>query len=160
MFINNMKATLMRWCQLSWGQRVQLKSWANQSKLFSSFDVSEFENPLLKVATATNATGETVVYCPVQTCFLVNAFVVSPSATEEQATLAGDLIDSQLSTEAQRAGVSSLLIMVPDNHPALLDNEKFGDFQTCRVYQRNFPLTVNSGGISLRKPAQATQFLN
>src|SRR5438445_13275940 len=96
MLMNNMKATLMRWCQLSWGQRVELKAWAKRSKSFSSFDVSEFENPLLKVATATNATGETVVYCPVQTCFLVNAFVVSPSATPEEATSAGDLLDSEL----------------------------------------------------------------
>ena len=154
MFISNMKANLMRWCQLSWPQRVEMKSWAKRSKSFSSFEVENFNNPLLKVASATNATGETVVYCPVQTCFLVNAFVVSPSASEEQAALAGDLIDQQLSMEAQRAGVSSLLIMVPDDHPALRDKENFGDFKTVRVYQRNFPNTVGTGGIRLSSPSQ------
>ena len=157
-----MKATLLRFCELSWGQRVEIKNRLKKSKSFSNFDVQEFNNPLLKVATCSDGNGNTLVFCPVQTCFLINAFPVSPEASPEAAIAAGDLLDSELAFQASRAGVSSMLIMVPDDHPALRDKEKFGDFKTVRVYQRDFPLTVNSGGMRLHNPNSlpATNHIN
>lgn len=160
MLSNKLKATVLRWSELAWNARVQIKAWAKLSKTFSHFDVQTFENPLLKVAAVTDANGNSLVYCPVQTCFLVNAFIVAPSATPDEATQAGDKIDSMLEREALRAGVSSMLIMVPDGHPALKDNPEWADFKTVKVYERKFPLAVNSGGIRLSSPSHVSNFLN
>jgi hypothetical protein len=157
--LSNIKARIMRFCDLSWKDLTNLKAWGQRSATFNSFPLENFNSPLLKVAVA-SADGEVVCMTPIETCYMVSAFLGSPNATPEQATLAGDEIDRQLSMEAQRAGVSSLLIMLPENHRALRGKE-FGEFKTVRVYERKFSQTVGTGGVTLSQANSiATNLIN
>src|SRR5258708_17406443 len=158
--LNNLRARIMRYCELSWDDLKNLKAWAKRSASFNSFPPETFSSPSLKVAVATDADGKVVCMTPIETCYMVSAFLVSPEATSETASMAGDLIDAELAASAARAGVSKLLIVLPADHPCLKDNPEWADFREVRVYERKFNQTLGTGGIRLSKPAQATQFLN
>jgi hypothetical protein len=152
--LNGIKATLFRLCEMSWQARTELKSWFKQSRTFSTFAMSAFANPSLLVASATNERG-TVCYCPVEKCFLVSSYCVKPEATEREAQLAGDHIDAMLEREAQRAGVSKIMIVLPMDCPA-----PEGEWEHVRVYQRKVSQAVATGGIDISAQSQATRYLN
>jgi hypothetical protein len=157
-----MKATLRKFWELSWSDLCNLKAWMKRSASFNGFDVEQFQsNATLRIASATNERNEVVCYTPVETCFVVSAFAVSPNATPSEARAAGDLIDSEIAHYAQRAGVSKLLLIVPKDHPALQDNE-WSDFKEVRVFERKIPSTINSGGVGCHKPTSvpASRYLN
>lgn len=151
-----MFARIFKYCELSWPALTELKAWLRKSTTFNTFDMSMFANPALRVATATDASGNTIAYCPVESCFLISAYAVNPKATEAEATLAGDEIDAMLESEGQRAGISKCLIVLPPNHPGL----PLDEFREVRVYERRIPLGVRSGGIPCYNQTQATHFLN
>src|SRR5437660_515592 len=150
MFNNKFKASLRKFWELSWADRCNLKAWLLKSTTANTFDMETLNNPSILVASAINAMGEAVVYCPVQKVFLISGFAVSPTATEAQAHAAGDLIDAELERQAHLAGVSKMLILVPADHPSL-QNSEWDDFKEVRVFERKFPQTVGTGGIRLHK---------
>jgi hypothetical protein len=158
--LNNLRARIFKYCDISWKDLCNLKAWSKRSASFNSFPPENFSNPNLKVAVATDSDGEVVCMTPIETCFMVSAFLVSPNATPEEAAIAGDSIDAALAASATRAGVSKMLIVLPDH--IKFQGKDFGDFRTVRVYERNFPLTVNSGGTRLHETnsLQATKYLN
>jgi len=160
MLSNKLKATILRYCDLSYKSLVELKQWAKRSASFNSFPPENFASPSLRVAVATNSDGETVCMTPIETVFLASTFLVNPLATQAEALAAGDEIDRQLSMEAQRVGASALLIMVPASNPKFRGKE-WSDFKTMRVYERKFPNTVGTGGITLGKSnSTATNLIN
>jgi len=151
-----MKATLLKWWEMSWPARTKLKAWMRQSASFNGVDPVTFSDPSIRIAQASNEQGEPLVFCPVQTCFLLDGYAVGPEVTPEEAHRAGDLIDSMLEREAQRAGVSKLLICIPEGCPNLPE----GEWKTVRVYERLIPSAVNTHLIDASATAQASHFIN
>lgn len=142
------KATLLRWFELGWDARTELKAWLRQSRAFNSFDPECFNNAALRIASATNANGQAVAYCPIETAFVVNGYALNPNATPEDARKAGDYIEATLDREAQRAGVSKLLLVVPADHPSLATLDGWADFREVRVFERRIPQSVVMGGVA------------
>lgn len=159
MFNNTVKARLFKYCDLGYSTLVQLKSWLRHSKTFNSFSPEEFSNPTLKMAVATSPNGEVVCMTPIQTCWMVNAFCVNPAASSIDARIAGDAIDAELARQAQKHGVSKLLIVVPKDHPSLKDND-LSDFNEVRIFERKFNQLSNSGGIGISAPLHVTPYFN
>ncbi|HEY6767998.1 MAG TPA: hypothetical protein VI386_24855 [Candidatus Sulfotelmatobacter sp.] len=158
MSLTNIKASLLRYSDMSLSALTQLKAWMKRSASFSNFDVESFAATSLRVASATSATGETLCYCPIETVFMVSAYAVNPNATPTEARTAGDAIDAQVARQAQLAGVSKLLIVVPADNPCLQENE-WSDFKEVRVFERKIPNTVNTP-VGCSTPSQETQYLN
>jgi hypothetical protein len=153
--LNNIKATLLRMSELSWESLTKLKAWMKMSASFNSFDGENFNSPSLKIAQASDANGTPVVFCPVETCFLVSAYAVSPNVTPLEAQHAGDVIDAEIARHAQRNGISKMLIVVPKDYPALQD----GEWKEFRVYERRIATAFNTHAINTT-PQGLSQVVN
>lgn len=147
--MNKIKATLLRFKDLSWRDMCQLKSWSKRP-----FDVENLTSPSTRIAQATNGRGETVCYANVEAVMVVSGYAVNFLATPEDAQIAGDSIDKEIARAAQLAGISKVLILVPEDCPT------DGEFKTIRVYERAVPQNT-SLDFGYPSQAQAThQLLN
>ena len=158
--LNEIKATVRKYWELSWPDLCNLKAWMKNSKTFNSFDVDTFTSPSLKVAVA-NADGKTVCMTPIETCYMVSAFCVNPSASPDDARRAGDALDAEIARQGQMNGVSKLLIVVPADHPSLQDSSvDWADFKEVRVFERKIPQTVGTGGVWLPQTQSPATYQN
>jgi hypothetical protein len=147
----SIRATLLRFCELSWQARTELKAWLQKDA-----DKECFSNPTtLRVASAQNAGGQAVSYCLVEQAFVVSGFAVNQNATPDEAQLAGDSITMKLEDEATRAGASKLLLVVPRGCPA-----PGGEWKELKVYERRIAQAVALGGVACATSSQATRYLN
>lgn len=153
-----MFARILRWCEMSWDARTQLKVWLQKSKTFSSFDMDNFSSPSLRVACATDSQGAAICYCPIEQILMVRSFAVNPKATEAEATMAGNQLDQQIERLAQMNNISKLLLVLPKDHPALQDDE-WGDFKECKIYERKIPPAIGFNGVGCPTPSPA-QYIN
>jgi hypothetical protein len=153
--LNNIKATIFKYFELSWPSRIQLKSWLTVSKSFNDFDAENFNSPTLRIAKATNEQGKPVVFVPFETVFLLSAYAVSPQATPIEAQRAGDEIDREIAVQAQRNGISKMLLVLPRDSPALPK----GEWREVRVYERKIPNAVNLHGVGCSTPS-LPQYIN
>ncbi len=152
--INNLRAHIARFSEMSWPERINLKSWMKYSR--SGFDPENFNSPSLQVASVTNEEGDVVCYAPIESVLLVRAPAFRPNTPQAEARKAGDVLDRKLEIQAQRAGINKYLIMVSANHQDLPD----GDFKLMRVYERLIAPSVSSGGMGLHHSPQAAHLLN
>jgi hypothetical protein len=146
--LNPITARILKYCDMSISALTQLKAWAKRSGGFNLFDPENFSASSLRMATATNARGETVCYAPIETVFMISAFAVAPNVSPEDARLAGDMIDSTIAREAQRHGINKLLLILPKDFPELPE----GEWEEVRTYTRKIPQIIGSGGMSCYKP--------
>jgi hypothetical protein len=147
-----MLARIFKYSDLSWSALTQIKRWFNRSAAREGFTLDSFNNnPSLRVAQAVNSVGQTVCLTPIESCYLVGAYIFNPDATSVEIPLAGDAIDRELACLAQREGVSKFLIALPNSHPSE-SGEKW-----IRVVQREVKQPVVMGGVS-RAQATAAQF--
>jgi len=141
------KASLLRYCEMSWPSLALLKRWMKLAASFNGFDLDGFSNPSLKIAQATDADDQPICFCPVETVFLVSAYAVSPAATQAEARKAGDALDALIARQATMSGVSKMLIVVPRDHPELE-----GEWKEVRIYERKIQPTVMQGGCHTSSP--------
>lgn len=154
MFLNNIKARILKYCDLSNADLIWIKRWMKQSASFSKFDMDAFTSPSLQFATATTEGGEPLAYCPIERVFMVSAYAVSPTITPSQAQKVGDILDAAMAHAAQREGVSKFLLIVPKDHPALPEEE----FSEVRMYVRKIPQSVLNGGVAYQATSAAKCF--
>jgi hypothetical protein len=139
----SIKATLLRYSEMSLSSLTLLKSWMRRSASFNMFDAENFTASSLRIAQATNEQGETLCMCPIETVFLVSAYAVSPNTTPSEAQMAGDILDGAIARIAQQQGIQKLLIVVPKDHPALPEEE----YEQVRVYTRRIPQPLAMQGV-------------
>lgn len=150
MTLNKLKATLLRFRDLSWRDMTQLATWSKRR-----FDTEHVTSPSYLVAAAKNAAGDVVCYANIRTVMLISYFAVNPQATPTEAYLGGDVIEKEVERQAALAGISQVLVVVPEDHRAVLD----GEWKNLRVYEREIPqTTIPNLGCSY--PSQAAQYLN
>ncbi|HWO32396.1 MAG TPA: hypothetical protein VNO32_26675, partial [Candidatus Acidoferrum sp.] len=100
--------------------------------------------------------GEVICYTPIETVFMVSAYAVSPTATAAEAQRAGDVIDAAVAHQAQLAGVSKMLLVVPATHPDLPE----GEWKQVRVFERKIPQSVAIQRIGCYNPIPVVKYLN
>src|SRR5215472_11265990 len=101
---NNFKAAIRKWAGLPYADLGNLLTWS-----VSRVDI---DNENLLVASA-NERGAPVAYVTAEPTLLVNAYAVSPEASEADKHKAGDCIDSQLEGVTEELGVGRFLIVLP-----------------------------------------------
>jgi len=150
-----MKAQILKYCELSWDMLTHFKSFMGWST-FSRFDPSELATPSLRIAQATKD-GNPIVFCPVETTLLVSGYAMNPSATKDEAQLAGDAIDVEVARLGQQLGVTKMLIVLPKNAPDdyLLEE----DGEVIRVFVRKIPQSAVSFGVPVTQ-SQTGKYLN
>lgn len=133
----NLRAAVMRFCDLSWESLVELKQWIQRNPI--TFDVERFNNnPGLRIASATNEAGQTVCYCTLEKAFVIGSLAHNPQATEIEMRSAGAHIEAAIAHEAAQSGATSLLLVVPENMPSIPD-ERF-----IRVVERRIVPIVST----------------
>src|SRR5579884_2220093 len=134
-----MVARIFKFCELSWPDLCSIKRWFNSSAARAGFSLESFNNPSLRVAKAVNSVGQTICLTPIESCYVVGAFIQNPQATSVEMQKAGNAVDVELARFAQCEGVKKFLIALPDSHPC----EK-GE-RWIRVVERSVPQSVVMG---------------
>ena len=137
-----MLARIFRYSDLSWLALTQIKSWFRSSAAREGFTLQNLaNNPSMHIAQAVNSVGQTLAFCPIESCYLVGAFIQNPEATSVEIGRGGDFIDSEIAKLAQREGVSKFLIVLPTGVP-----NQPGE-HWLRVVERQVPQPIITGGI-------------
>lgn len=100
-----MKAKVATLSSLPLEQLVDLKTFPQLGEMFGT--VSK------RVAVAEDYNGNAVCFAPLQHCLIVSQYITRPGLQREQAQLAGDEMDLAIVREAQKLGVSQVLLVVP-----------------------------------------------
>ena len=151
----NLKATLLRYCDLSWKSLTEIKSWFKRSGARDGFNVESFNNPKLQVISATNEDGQTVAHCLVESCYLFSAYLTNPEFKgEPEQQQAGNVIDGALAHLAQREGITKLLIVLPDSFPSQPEE------RWVRTVERKVPQIAAIQAMGSFTQLPATRFLN
>lgn len=154
--LNNLKARILKYCEMGWKELALLKRWMKHSTTFNTFDPEAFSSPSLRVAVGTNEQGDPIVFCPIESVLMVSAYAVSPSLSPAEAQRAGDVLDAAIAREAQRAGVSKLLLVLPKDYPVLPDSE----WREVRVYERQIAQPLAMSGVDCSSTSAVNKFLN
>ena len=113
------KATVLKYSELSWSALTQIKAWFQRSPARNGFTLENFaNNPSLKVAQAVNSVGQTIILTPIEPCYIIGAFLQDPDATSVEMRRGCDSIDVEIARLAQREGITKFLIAIPDSHPS------------------------------------------
>ncbi|HEX3642350.1 MAG TPA: hypothetical protein VHV10_13750 [Ktedonobacteraceae bacterium] len=116
-----MKTSIFKFADLSWESLTKIKKWFRQDIVRDGFSLQSFNNnPSLKVVEVTNSVGQTIAFCPIEPCFVVNQ-IVNPQATTIEACVAGDNADRALARLAQQEGITRFLIICPPDYPSQPD---------------------------------------
>jgi hypothetical protein len=137
-----LKATVLKYCELSWHDLRNIKRWFKREEARDGFTLESFSHPSLRVAKAENSVGQTICLTPIESCYVVGAYITNPEATSVELTRVGDSIDRELERIARREGVAKFLIALPDSRPSE-PGEKW-----IRVIEREVPQSVLMGGVS------------
>lgn len=129
--LNNFKATVRKWAGLPWAEFRDLLTWPCKSTL-------QTDNPHLLIASVKSATGKTVCFATAEPIFLIDGYVCSPESTPSEAQRGGDAVDLAFASEAQKAGVGRMLIVLPTDSP----NEP-GE-KWLRVIERKVPQAITT----------------
>lgn len=137
----SIKASVLRYCELSWAMLTQFKAFIKWST-FCNFDPLEFTTPSLRIAQATNESGEPIVFCPLESCLFISGYAMNPKTSEDEAFRVGNTIDAEVARLGKQLGITKMLIAVPRNAPADLLEE---DGEVIRVFVRKIPQSVVMG---------------
>jgi len=149
-----MFARILKYCEMSLPALTALKAFMKRSASFNGFDVDSF-NPSLRIAQVTDVQGNPLVFCPIEQVYMVRSFAVSPKATEAEARRAGDIIDQEIAHQAQRAGITKLLLVVPNNYPNLPDEK----FEQVKIFVRKVAPAIAMQGVGYHAQSP-TQYVN
>lgn len=145
------RAKLMRYCDLSWSALTEIKSWLKRSRgLRDGFTVESFSNPKLQVISATNEDGQTMAHCLIEPAYLFSAYLVHPDLKDiAEQTDVGNAVDAALSHQAQKDGVTRLLMVLPDSHRSEPDE------RWVRVIEKKVPqiAAIQAMGSYTQSPA-------
>jgi hypothetical protein len=136
-----MRARIFKYCELSWSDLCSIKRWFQRSAAREGFTFDRL-NSSMKVAKAVNSVGQTLAFCPIESCYLVSAFIQNPEATSVEIGRGGDFIDLEIAKLAQREGVSKFVIVLPTSVPSQ-PGERW-----IRIVERQVPQPILTGGVS------------
>jgi hypothetical protein len=152
--LSNIKTRIFKLCEMSRDTLTLLKLWAKRNPA-GSLDVETFSNPALRVAQATNASGEVVCFSSVETAYVIGSLVHNPFATIAEIHSAGASIETEIAHLAQLSGVTELLMVVPNNLPSM-EGEEF-----IRVVRRKIvPQIVAMQGVGCSNSNPSLKFVN
>ena len=112
-----MLARIFKYADLSWKDLTNIKRWFTREEARCGFTL-ETLTPSMRVVKVENSVDETICLTPIESCYVVGAYIQNPEATSVEAPKAGDAIDRALASLAQREGVTKFLIAIPDSHPS------------------------------------------
>jgi hypothetical protein len=135
-----MRARIFKYADLSWKDLTNIKRWFTREEARDGFTLDSFNNLFVRVAKAENSVGQTICLTPIESCYVVGAFIQNPEATSIAMQRACDSIDVEIACLAQREGVTKFLIALPPHLPSE-PGEKW-----IRVVQREVVLPVVMGG--------------
>jgi hypothetical protein len=136
-----MLARIFKYCELSWSDLCNIKRWFQPSAAREGFTLDSL-NPSMKVAKVVNSVGQTLAFCPIESCYLVGAFIQNPEATSVEIGRGGDFIDLEIAKLAQREGVSKFVIVLPTSVPSQ-PGERW-----IRIIERQVPQPIFTGGVA------------
>jgi hypothetical protein len=156
--MSTLKVKLLKFVDLGWQSLAQFRVWLSLGKASSGFEFTadNLTSPSTRVATVTNANGETLAYCPVERILWLREYAVNPTIDPSEAQAAGDLIDYELEKLARDAGISKMLLVVPKDYPT----EPGDEFEQVKIFVRKVAPSVTAPGIDCFTPSQATQYLH
>jgi hypothetical protein len=134
-----MLARIFKYSDLSWHDLCNIKRWFQRSAAREGFTLDSL-TPSMKVAKVVNSVGQTLAFCPIESCYLVGAFIQNPEATSVEIGRGGDFIDSEIAKLAQREGVRKFVIVLPTSVPSQ-PGERW-----IRIIERQVPQPVFTGG--------------
>ena len=155
---NNIKATLLRLCDMTWQSLTELKQRLKLTR-FNYTDLDTFAAPSTRIAHAVNERGETVCYTVAEKVFLISGYASSLTATPEDYQRGGDTIDGVLQDAAQLEGVGKYFMLVPNDCP-LGDDPDSHEIKNVRVFVRRIPQTQPMQGLGYPKAVTAAKYLN
>jgi hypothetical protein len=100
------KTKLSKLFELPGEKFMQFLSWARVSLPVA--------DPEALIAEAYDSHGQTLAYISARKVMLLDGYAVNPSITTERAQQAGDSVDFSIANLAQREGVTSMLITIPE----------------------------------------------
>ena len=115
-FTDTIRAKLLRFRDLTWSDLRSFNAWPNKSKDFDPCSAENLSSPTLRVAKATDQQGA-LCFCPVEQVFLVAEYDMRPGINEDQALKSGNAITTAIEDDAQRLGISKLVLCLPVDHP-------------------------------------------
>lgn len=147
----NIRAKLLRFRDLTWKDLRSFNAWPNKSKDFDPFSAENLSSPTLRVAKATDEQGA-LCFCPVEQIFMVSEYVMRPGITEDQALQSGNAITAAIEDEAQRLGLTKLVLCLPIDHPATLE----GEWRTVKILEQHIPQVSTVRRMDYSSSLQAT----
>jgi hypothetical protein len=156
--MSTLKVKLLKFVDLGWQSLAQFRVWLSLGKASSGFEFTadNLTSTSMRVATVTNAKGETLVYCPVERILWLRGYAVNPTIDPSQAQAAGDLIDYELEKLAREAGISKLLLVVPKDYPT----EPGDEFEQVKIYVRKIAPALTTQDWGCSNQTSATQYQN
>lgn len=148
-----MTAKLLRYRELSATVRDLLQR-VMRGPSYWGFEPTDIESPSVKVAVSYRADGTPGPFVPVESVLLVRAYGVPSNTTPEEGREAGDLLDAEIVTAAQREGITKLLVVIPPGKTPPKD------YKEVKAYIRPIPRSTAALLASYEVPAPATQYLN
>jgi hypothetical protein len=148
-----MKAQLLRYRELSDSLRDMVNR-IMRGRSYWGFEPQDVDSPSVRVAVSTKEDGTPGPFCPVETVLLVRAFGVPADITPSEGRKAADLLDAEIVTAAQSAGVTKLLVVCPPGHTPPKE------YQEVKAYIRPIPRSTVALLASYEVDPAATQYLN
>lgn len=148
-----MTAKLLRYRELSARVLERLKQ-IMRGPSYWGFDPADIESPSVRVAVSIKEDGEPGVFCPVENVMLIRAYGVPVGTTPSEGRQAADLLDAEIVTQAQKDGITKLLVVVPPGH------KPPKEYQEVKGYIRPIPRTEASLFKCYEVAPAATQYLN
>ena len=148
----SMKTSLLKFCEMSWDALTQFKTFIKSTPV--KCDLEAFSDPTLQIAQATNEIGQMICCCPVEQAYVMSVFAFNPNATDIEITDASCSIEAAIIRQAELAGVSRLLMVLPKNAPSMQGE------RSVRILERRITPAVNTHAMGSFTPSQATLHSN
>jgi hypothetical protein len=154
---SNIKAKLIRWRDLSPKDFVNLFAWPKRSACFNPFAPENYASSTLRVAKAVDDQGTVHAYVPCDQVLMVSSYVMRPGVPEHQSQIVGDVISARIEEEAQRLGITKMILIFPEDHPATFG----GAWRTVRILEQTIDKAPSAKELGRYEAVQATtKFVN
>ena len=156
---NKLKATLVRYCELSVPVLTQLKAWMKRAPRFQFTDTDTFNASSLRVAVATNDKGEPQSITIVEKMLFCSGFAVRPDAGQDVAMQAGAAIDRVIEQQAALEGISKIFLVAPSDFE-MQEDGMTREIKNVRLFLRSVPQTTIAQGTWGQHRSTAARYLN
>jgi len=160
--MKNIQATILKASDIaamSFDMVRQALSWVRGTAVLGWFARAS-QSPSFRLAVATDDSGTPLTYVPIEQTFIIRDFIVNPTATTEQSQEAGDRINDEIQSMAEKAGISKYLLFTNQDVP----RDEFCREVKGKIYEITFPPRTQSVQLESHLVnhlvTPSTQFLN